>query len=433
MSTRSFSQTFNKTKDRIISQNSSKFISDFATPKNNMNSKSSENLLKKRRNTEEINIIKDLNILFPDKKDINNKIKLAKLKKNILSNYYSSKITKKINQKEKKVLKNKEIINKYKFEKHNEFEQKEDLKKIKLKLHLIMSKNKYPVCNHYEKNNNDFNFKFMEYLNSSRYMAIKKQFQNNFHFNKNDLNKAHDPFEQMIDLSEFSIGVYKISDIFKQLNENEKKNILLDPYYFIKDRNYYKSLNSIKIKSLMNTLNEEEEEEENIRKKKLSLEKNKKSNFIDGRKERKFKKFPLNNQKKYLSEKQKIEIKTNKKLNRIFSAKLKKNNTSDNLFESEINSMKKKLILIGQEKYDEGFYEKNIKDNKYFLKEKNKRDYLIKMNKKRIDKEELYKENNNKERNQNSGNDFYLRDYMIKLKDLLVSKKARSKSVNSKS
>ena len=95
--------------------------------------------------------------------------------------------------------------------------------------------------------------------------------------------------------------------------------------------------------------------------------------------------------------------------------------------------MKKKLILIGQEKYDEGFYEKNIKENKYFLKEKNKRDYLIKMNKKRIDKEELYKENNNKERNQNSGNDFYLRDYMIKFKDLLVSKKARSKSVNSKS
>jgi hypothetical protein len=131
-----------------------------------------------------------------------------------------------------------------------------------------MKRNKYPLCENYEKQINNFNYKFKEFINSSRYLNNKIKFQENFHFNnKNDLSKGHDPFERMVDLSEFC----DVDNIFNQLDRNEKNIILFEPNYFIKDKNYYKTINLLKSKSLFMILNEEEENLKKINFKNINL------------------------------------------------------------------------------------------------------------------------------------------------------------------
>ena len=98
------------------------------------------------------------------------------------------------------------------------------------------------------------------------------------------------------------------------------------------------------------TLNEEEK---SLKKKKISkyksLKKNKSQSNIINQKDK---------NDKYLSKREKIENNINKELNKIFTAKLKKNKSLDNIFEKEINLMNKKILLINKENIDNIFYEK---------------------------------------------------------------------------
>ena len=112
---------------------------------------------------------------------------------------------------------------------------------------------------------------------------------------------------------------------------------------------------------------------------------------------------------KYLTKREKIDNKINKKLNQIFIEKLKKNSSLDNIFEQEINEMNKKILLLDKENFDNTFYERKIQDKYIFLKENNKREYLIKRNKNRLDKEEILRNNKNKERTKNSNFNFFLK------------------------
>jgi hypothetical protein len=133
---------------------------------------------------------------------------------------------------------------------------------------------------------------------------------------------------------------------------------------------------------------------------------------------------------KYLTKREKIDNKINKKLNQIFIEKLKKNSSLDNIFEQEINEMNKKILLLDKENFDNTFYERKIQDKYIFLKENNKREYLIKRNKKRLDKEEILRNNKNKEKIQNSNFNYFFKNYIKKFKDILISQR-KSKSQNS--
>ena len=248
----------------------------------------------------------------------------------------------------------------------------------------------------------------MEFVNSTRYLNNKSKFQENFHFNKNDLSKGHDPFEQIVDLSK----LYNVDDIFNNLDKNEKNIISFDPNYFIKDKKYHKSINLLKSKYLFMTLNEEEK---SLKKKKISKYKSLKKN---------------KSQSNIINQKEKKKNNINKELNKIFTAKLKKNKSLDNIFEKEINLMNKKILLINKENIDNIFYEKKIQDKYFFLKEKNKREYLIKRNKNRIDKEEILRKNNNKERKKKSDFNYFVNKYIMKFNDILITQR-KSKSVNS--
>ena len=236
-------QTFYKTKDLFLSHDSSIYSSP--NTKKVILSKSSENIKEKKK--------------FINLKNLRTKSKYKSEKENIIQ---------KILQKEIKLKINKKSLQNIKAIKHNKFKEKEELNKLKLKLHLIMKRNKYPLCENYEKQINNFNYKFKEFINSSRYLNNKIKFQENFHFNnKNDLSKGHDPFEQIVDLSEF----YNVDNIFNQLDRNEKNIISFEPNYFIKDKNYYKTINLLKSKSLFMILNEEEENLKKINFKNINL------------------------------------------------------------------------------------------------------------------------------------------------------------------
>ena len=388
-------QTFYKTKDLFLSHDSSIYSSP--NTKKVILSKSSKNIKKKKK--------------FINLKNLRTKSKYKSEKENIIQ---------KILQKEIKLKINKKSLQNIKAIKHNKFKEKEELNKLKLKLHLIMTRNKYPLCENYEKQINNFNYKFKEFINSSRYLNNKIKFQENFHFNnKNDLSKGHDPFEQIVDLSEF----YNVDNIFNQLDRNEKNIILFEPNYFIKDKNYYKTINLLKSKSLFMILNEEEE---NLKKNKFQKYKSLKKNIY-------YQNNIMNLQyknDKYLTKREKIDNKINKKLNQIFIEKLKKNSSLDNIFEQEINEMNKKILLLDKENFDNTFYERKIQDKYIFLKENNKREYLIKRNKKRLDKEEILRNNKNKEKIQNSNFNYFFKNYIKKFKDILISQR-KSKSQNS--
>ena len=388
-------QTFYKTKDLFLSHDSSIYSSP--NTKKVILSKSSENIKEKKK--------------FINLKNLRTKSKYKSEKENIIQ---------KILQKEIKLKINKKSLQNIKAIKHNKFKEKEELNKLKLKLHLIMKRNKYPLCENYEKQINNFNYKFKEFINSSRYLNNKIKFQENFHFNnKNDLSKGHDPFEQIVDLSEF----YNVDNIFNQLDRNEKNIISFEPNYFIKDKNYYKTINLLKSKSLFMILNEEEE---NLKKNKFQKYKSLKKNIY-------YQNNIMNLQyknDKYLTKREKIDNKINKKLNQIFIEKLKKNSSLDNIFEQEINEMNKKILLLDKENFDNTFYERKIQDKYIFLKENNKREYLIKRNKKRLDKEEILRNNKNKEKIQNSNFNYFFKNYIKKFKDILISQR-KSKSQNS--
>ena len=388
-------QTFYKTKDLFLSHDSSIYSSP--NTKKVILSKSSENIKEKKK--------------FINLKNLRTKSKYKSEKENIIQ---------KILQKEIKLKINKKSLQNIKAIKHNKFKEKEELNKLKLKLHLIMKRNKYPLCENYEKQINNFNYKFKEFINSSRYLNNKIKFQENFHFNnKNDLSKGHDPFEQIVDLSEF----YNVDNIFNQLDRNEKNIISFEPNYFIKDKNYYKTINLLKSKSLFMILNEEEE---NLKKNKFQKYKSLKKNIY-------YQNNIMNLQyknDKYLTKREKIDNKNNKKLNQIFIEKLKKNSSLDNIFEQEINEMNKKILLLDKENFDNTFYERKIQDKYIFLKENNKREYLIKRNKKRLDKEEILRNNKNKEKIQNSNFNYFFKNYIKKFKDILISQR-KSKSQNS--
>lgn len=388
-------QTFYKTKDLFLSHDSSIYSSP--NTKKVILSKSSENIKEKKK--------------FINLKNLRTKSKYKSEKENIIQ---------KILQKEIKLKINKKSLQNIKAIKHNKFKEKEELNKLKLKLHLIMKRNKYPLCENYEKQINNFNYKFKEFINSSRYLNNKIKFQENFHFNnKNDLSKGHDPFEQIVDLSEF----YNVDNIFNQLDRNEKNIISFEPNYFIKDKNYYKTINLLKSESLFVILNEEEE---NLKKNKFQKYKSLKKNIY-------YQNNIMNLQyknDKYLTKREKIDNKINKKLNQIFIEKLKKNSSLDNIFEQEINEMNKKILLLDKENFDNTFYERKIQDKYIFLKENNKREYLIKRNKKRLDKEEILRNNKNKEKIQNSNFNYFFKNYIKKFKDILISQR-KSKSQNS--
>ena len=164
-----------------------------------------------------------------------------------------------------KFLSEKELLQRQKIE--NE-KIKSEKRNIKIKMYKLIQK-KGQLCQSFEKKNDSFNLRFVNYLNSNHYINSKKIYNSHFRFSKNDLNKAHNPYNHYLktfDLSENSIN---LNDIFNSFNNKDKKIIEKEPEYFFKDNKFLEILNDLKNKPLVKTLREEEEIEK-MKKNKIS-------------------------------------------------------------------------------------------------------------------------------------------------------------------
>ena len=138
------------------------------------------------------------------------------------------------------------------------------MKKTKFKLYKIIINNRKQTCGLFERKNDIFNGKLHNYLKSNSFYEKNKKFHRVFHFGKNDLNLGHDftkhyvePYNQQKNTKLTSKYVLKL------LNEEDKKLIHSDPFFFLKDNKYLYKLTNTKYRSLPYILREEEKLKEN--------------------------------------------------------------------------------------------------------------------------------------------------------------------------
>ena len=316
-------------------------------------------------------------------------------KAKLLENEKISKIIQKINKKSedfKKFLERKKSLIKQKDENEESYKER---KNLKLKMFKIIGK-KGEVCQNFIKKNENFNVRFINYLNSKDYIKSKKLFSENFHFSKNDLNKAHDPYKQYLTTYSISKNSVNINDIFNALNNKDKLIIEKEPNYFFRNNVILEEFKDLEKKPLFTTIREEEEIKKMIKNKisKTEIEKYKEKNDI------------INQRLKEYNKKNKKIIKENENENQFDDIPpLINKDTMKNIkdeFETRLKHRKKNLkeLIDDELKYCEKNIAQNnlnnFEDNKNFNKTFNKKIKfctkinVLENNNKRLGKEEIF-------------------------------------------
>jgi len=201
-------------------------------------------------------------IFFNSDKDL----KRAEEKEKLLKSYNKSKMQDIIGKKKEQM--QSFLIQKNLFELQQKEMEKLNREKrnIKIKMYKLI-KNNGQLCQSFEKKNESFNLKFINYFNSKHYIKSKKLYNTNFRFSKNELNMGHDPYKQYLSAYTISKNSMNLKDIFNSLDRKEKKIIEKEPDYFFRNNNIFEIINDIETKPLYTILNEEEEVENMIKNK----------------------------------------------------------------------------------------------------------------------------------------------------------------------
>lgn len=330
-------------------------------------------------------------------------------------------------------------------------EKRDEMRKIKLKLHNLVIKNQFKICKKLETSTRDINFKIYDYLISDRYVNDKFNYNlYNFRYDKNILGKASSPYDQIIDINDIKNGKSDLKEIFSQLSDKEKKLIILDPTYFIKDKQYYRNLRELKSKSLTKKINEEEDKK-NKRNHALSLKEKLKKIEEDEKIRKNYctKTKKINNllndlfqfeseQKEsvtatYLSQKELIEKASDKKASSLFTRELnerlkRKNKSTSELVENEVTKMQNKTFLLNKPRSYNQYYLEKIQKDHHYIPQKNKKEFLIKSNSERLLWEEETKDER-MEKRYKKGENCAINDFLLKVKDniIMTNKKNNTK------
>ena len=263
-------------------------------------------------------------------------------------------------------------------------EMREKMKKTKFKLYKIIINNRKQTCGLFEKKNDIFNGKLHNYLKSNSFYEKNKKFHRVFHFGKNDLNLGHDFTKHYVEPYNQQKNAKLTSEfVLKLLNDEDKKLIHSDPFFFLKDNKYLYKLTNTKYRSLPYILREEERLKENNNA--LDEDEDEK----DENNNKSSKNSSLNKSKRTKKEGHKKNL---KKI--IIKKKMKKSQTADDI----------KFIYDGILLYNKKYIDKIInKDLDRRLKEiskkkdgeieKEMRDTIIKLN--NYKKKDYYFESNN--------------------------------------
>ena len=278
--------------------------------------------------------------------------------------------------------------------------KKDKMNRTKFKFFRIVKNHGRKECHNFETKNQKFNEKLEHYFNSEYYYKINKIYHNNFHFGKNILNLGNDKTKQYIS-SIYPEQINKLNSdiVLKLLNDEDKKLIDSDPYFFFRENKKFYKLTKTKYRSLVNRLNEEEdklpnktkeyEEEDDLDiEKYYKRSKNKSSDKFDKKSENTLK------IKKIKRIKYEIPFLNKKYVNRIINKDL--NERLRNL-KSRINPVEKQMVqTVGElnncHKRNYIFEENKKFDKTYHIMTRGKyfKDYYLVKNRNRLIKETLF-------------------------------------------
>jgi hypothetical protein len=310
---------------------------------------------------------------------------------------------------------------------------------IKIKMYKLIKKNGQ-MCQSFEKKNESFNLKFMNYFNSKHYINSKKLFNSNFRFSKNELDMGHDPYKQYLSTYTISKNSINLKDIFNSLDSKEKKIIEKEPDYFFRDNNIFEIISDLEKKPLYTTLNEEEEVENMVKnnstKKQIELYKEK-NDIINQKLDEYMSKNKTEHDHEHIDDKRGIDSshlffkETIKIVKEKLDERLKpKTKTINEIINDELKICERNTI-------DKNNVEKLLNNKKYNLTYNKKIDFMTKLkslkyNKKRLYKEKLFhinKKNNTVHTEENG--DIVMNVWKRQIQDLYSSRTRIRKEDNS--
>ena len=275
---------------------------------------------------------------------------------------------------------------------------KDKMNQTKFKFFQIVKHNNQNECNQFKTKIEKFNLSLKHFFKSNYYIKKNLEYHQRFHFGPNYLNIGNNSTRHHMELNTPE-NIIKLNSklVLNLLNDEDKKLIANDPYYFFKDNKYLYKLTNIKMKSLLDRLKEEEkfEKKENDSYDDLDIEKYyKKSKSKSITILNKRRNIPKNIKSKTIEitpfiDKQYIDKIVNKDLNFRLKHYLKsrKNPVEKELKENfkKLSAFKKKENLFVSNKFYGKTY--HIRTNKDYFKP-----FSLMKNKERLIKDKLFSE-----------------------------------------
>ena len=136
---------------------------------------------------------------------------------------------------------------------------KDKMNQTKFKFFQIVKHNNQNECNEFKTKIDKFNLSLKHFFKSNYYIKKNLEYHKNFHFGPNYLNIGNNSTKHHMELNTPE-NIIKLNSklVLNLLNDEDKKLIANDPYYFFKDNKYFYKLTNTKIKSLLDRLKEEE-------------------------------------------------------------------------------------------------------------------------------------------------------------------------------
>ena len=192
------------------------------------------------------------------------KIKQANENKKMKTMMKNEKNIKEIQARHEKLMQYKLKLKASKEEQKENQHRLDQMRKLKLKIFNILSRDTHSVCDDFQRKVNAFNIKLFEFLGGNFMKNQALKYNATFRFDKNEHGESHNRKKMIIDIDNLKQKSFLPDTILNQeLTADEKKLILLDPNYFIKN-NTYKQSKLLKIMPLSARLSIEEKPETKV-------------------------------------------------------------------------------------------------------------------------------------------------------------------------
>ena len=212
------------------------------------------NYTNRTNNNKTKSFIKSLSPLT-QKSNINEKIFIANENKKQLLKQKQDNILEKYQERNKRIQKIREKIKKKKIFISNKINKLNDMRRLRLKIHNIISNQGTNLCDEFESKNSAFNIKMFDYLSGKHNLNQSIKYQSKFRFDKIDNGEGHDRYKMLIDVDTMRQNEEMSDKILEnELNLNERRLIIEDPDYFFHN-NVSDKFKSI---SLVQRINQEE-------------------------------------------------------------------------------------------------------------------------------------------------------------------------------